>query len=168
MDAGLTLGWVDIALLAVLLLSVVLGIVRGFVFELLAIAGWVVAFFVAQWAAPQWSGHLPVGEPGSTVNHLSAFALLFVAALFIWSLLAWLVKRLIRASALSAVDRVLGAAFGMVRGVLIAMVAAVLVLWTPMARSEAWQRSHGAAVLQSMILGLKPLMPTELAQRLPG
>lgn len=162
------IGWVDIALLAVLLVSVVLGILRGFVFELLAIAGWVVAFLAAQWATPQWAAEVPVGEPGSAVNHLATFALVFVATLFIWSLLAWLVKRLIRASALSAADRALGAAFGLARGVLIVLVATVLVLWTPLVRSAAWQSSHGAAVLESMISGLKPLMPAELAERLPG
>jgi membrane protein required for colicin V production len=162
------IGWVDIALLGVLLLSVLLGIMRGFVFELLAIAGWVVAFFVAQWATPVWAAAVPVGTPGSAVNHLATFALLFVAALFVWSLLAWLVKRLIRASALSAIDRVLGALFGLARGVLVVLAAAVMVLWTPLARSAAWQASHGAAVLESMISGLKPLMPAELADRLPG
>lgn len=162
------IGWVDIALLAVLLVSVALGILRGFVFELLAIAGWVVAFLVAQWATPQWAADVPVGEPGSAVNHLATFALVFVVTLFIWSLVAWLVKRLIRASALSAADRALGAAFGLARGMLIVLVAAVLVLWTPLARSAAWQSSHGAAVLESMISGLKPLMPAELAERLPG
>ena len=48
------------------------------------------------------------------------------------------------------------------------LVATVLVLWTPLVRSAAWQSSHGAAVLESMISGLKPLMPAELAERLPG
>ena len=48
------LSWVDWALLAVLAVSVVIGLVRGFVFECLSLAGWVVAWFAAQWGAPWW------------------------------------------------------------------------------------------------------------------
>lgn len=160
------MGWVDMALIALLLVSVVLGIIRGLVFEVLALAGWVVAFFAAQWITPQWSAAVPIGVPGSAVNHVATFAILFVATLFIWGLLAWLIKKLVHATALSLLDRLMGAAFGLARGVLIALVAALLVTWTPLARSEPWQESHGAVLLQEMLQGLKPLLPRELADRL--
>jgi membrane protein required for colicin V production len=160
------LGWVDIALITLLLVSVVLGIIRGLVFEVLALAGWVVAFFAAQWITPLWSAAVPIGTPGSAVNHVATFAVVFIATLFVWGLLAWLIKKLVHASALSLLDRLMGAAFGLVRGVLIALVVALLVTWTPLARSEPWQESHGAELLQQMLQGLKPLMPRELADRL--
>jgi membrane protein required for colicin V production len=54
-----------------------------------------------------------------------------------------------------------------VRGVLIALVVAALVLWTPLARSASWKESHGAMVLQKMLAGLKPYLPQMLAERLP-
>jgi membrane protein required for colicin V production len=50
--------------------------------------------------------------------------------------------------------------------VLVALVVALLVTWTPLARSEPWRESHGAELLQQMLQGLKPLMPRELADRL--
>ncbi len=50
----------DWAFLAVLAVSVIVGLVRGFVFECLSLAGWVVAWFAAQWAAPWVAGYLPV------------------------------------------------------------------------------------------------------------
>ena len=59
------LGWVDLVMLGVLLLSLGLGLWRGFVLEVLALAGWVAAYFTAQWLAPQWAPHLPLGEPRS-------------------------------------------------------------------------------------------------------
>ena len=62
------LGWVDLAMLGVLLLSLGLGLWRGFVLEVLALVGWVVAYFAAQWLAPQWAPHLPLGEPGSSAQ----------------------------------------------------------------------------------------------------
>ncbi len=161
------LGWVDWALLALLLLSTVVGLVRGLAFEVLSVLGWVVAYVGAQWATPRVAASIPVGSPGSALNHVATFALMFVAVLFLWAVLAWLVKKLVRASVLSTADRALGAAFGLLRGVLIALVVATLVMWTPLARSQAWQASHGAAWLQQIIAGIKPLMPRDLAQHLP-
>ena len=75
MDVLQQIGWVDLALGAVLLASVVVGIARGFVFELLSLAGWVAAWFAAQWLAPQVAPHILVGAPASALNHGAAFAI---------------------------------------------------------------------------------------------
>ena len=66
MDTGI--GWVDWAMLAVLVLSLVVGAVRGLVFEVLSLAGWIVACFAAQSGSPWLAPHLPIGTPGSPLN----------------------------------------------------------------------------------------------------
>ena len=63
-----SLPWLDWALLAVLAVSVLVGLVRGLVFECLSLAGWVVAWFAAQWAAPQLAPFVPVGAAGSSTS----------------------------------------------------------------------------------------------------
>ena len=62
-DALPVFGWVDWALLAVLAVSVVVGLWRGLVFEVLSLVGWVVAFFAAQAFAPFAAAYVPVGVP---------------------------------------------------------------------------------------------------------
>ena len=79
--AALPLTGLDWVMLAVLALSLVVGLVRGLVFEALSLAGWVVAWFAAQWAAPLLAPSLPIGTPGTPVNHGAALALSFLAAL---------------------------------------------------------------------------------------
>ena len=158
----------DWALLAVLAVSVVVGLWRGFVFEVLSLAGWVVAWFFAQWAAPEIAPSLPVGRPGSALNLAAAFAAGFLAALVVWALLARLVRWLIRATPLSPIDRVLGAGFGLVRGAVLLLAVATLVGLTPAARSAEWQASQGARWLTAALGGLKPLLPREMAGHLPG
>ena len=69
------LGWVDWALLGVLLLSLAVGIWRGAVFEVLSLAGWLVAYVVAQLFAAQVATQVPVGVAGSALNHGATFAL---------------------------------------------------------------------------------------------
>jgi membrane protein required for colicin V production len=159
-------GWVDAALAGVLLLSVVVGLARGFVFEALSLAGWVAAWFAAQWFAPIVAPHVPVGAPGSALNHGTAFAVTFIVALIAWTLLSRLVRLLIHATPLSIPDRLLGAVFGLVRGVVLLLAIATVVGFTPLVKSAAWQQSRGAAVLHDALRALLPLLPPEVSEHL--
>ncbi|CAD5372395.1 Colicin V production protein [Rubrivivax sp. A210] len=160
------LPWVDWALLAVLALSIVVGLVRGFVFECLSLAGWLVAWFGAQWVAPQLAPHLPLGAPGSSLNLAAAFALVFIAAMIVWGLLARLVRLLIHATPLSIPDRLLGAVFGLLRGGVLLLAVALVVALTPAAQSTAWRAAQGGRWLTATLLSLEPLLPEAVARRI--
>jgi membrane protein required for colicin V production len=161
-------GTVDWILLAVLVVSMVVGLWRGLVFEVLSLLGWVAAYVVAQWGSPMLAPHLPVGTPGSALNQAGAFALAFIAALIVWGLLARLVRMLVSASPLSGIDRLLGAVFGTLRGAVLLLGVATVVAMTPAARSPAWQSSVGAAWLTATLHEMKPMLPSEIAQHLPA
>lgn len=167
-ELALGLSWVDGSLLAVLVVSVVIGLVRGFVFECLALAGWVVAWFAAQWAAPAVAPHIPVGSADSGLNLGAAFAISFVAAVVVWTLLARLIRMLIHATPLSIPDRLLGAGFGALRGGVLLLALASVVTLTPAAQSTPWRSSHGARWLGQTLQALKPLLPSRAAGLLPN
>jgi membrane protein required for colicin V production len=162
------LGWVDLALAGVLVLSVLVGLARGLVFEILSVLGWVVAYFAAQWLSAEVAAFVPIGAAGSALNQGAAFALTFVAALILWGLAARLVRLLISATPLSLPDRVLGAGFGALRGVVVLLALATVVALTPAVRAPAWRTSYGAAWLDAMLQELKPVLPNEVAQHLPA
>lgn len=167
-DALHTFGWVDWALLAVLVLSVAVGLWRGLVFEVLSLLGWIAAYIAAQAFASSVAPLLPVGSAGGSLNHAAAFVLVFVAALVLWALASRLLRLLIHATPLQAIDRVLGGGFGLLRGVVLLLAVATVVLLTPAQRAPAWQRSQGAASLTALLNGLKPVLPDAIAQRLPA
>lgn len=154
----------DWAFLAVLGVSVVVGLVRGLVFECLSLAGWVVAWFVAQWAAPWVAGYLPLFSPESPIRLGLAFALAFVGALVVWALLARLIRMALHATPLSIPDRLLGAGFGLLRGVVLLMAVATVVYLTPASQSPGWRASQGARWLGSGLLLVKPLLPESVAR----
>ncbi len=166
--AWASLGWVDWALLAVLALSVLAGLWRGLVFELMALAGWVVAWVVAQVYAPQVAALLPVGSPGSALNMGAGLAATFLATLVAWTLLARVVRLLVHATPLTVPDRVLGAAFGLLRGAVLLLALATVVALTPAADSQPWQHSQGAGWLRQALDGLKPVLPAAVARHLPA
>jgi membrane protein required for colicin V production len=163
LDGGLgalaRLGWVDAVLLLVLAVSVVVGLLRGFVFEVMSLAGWAAAWFAAQWAAPALARWIPVGLPGGGLNLAAAFVAAFALALLLWSLLARLVKLLVHATPLSVPDRLLGAGFGALRAGVLGLALATVVGLTPAAQSEGWRQSHGARWLGEGIRWLAPLLP---------
>ena len=158
------IGWVDIALLVFVAASVAIGLVRGFVFELLSLVGWFAAYFAARWFTPACQPYVPVGEPGSALNYGLTFACVFLAALIVWSLGARLVRVLVRATPLSAIDRLLGACFGMLRGLVVLVVVATVVGVSPWAKSTAWQRSQGAVWLNALLQELRPVFTNEVSQ----
>ena len=168
MTALADLGWVDWSLLAVLVGSVLVGLWRGLVFELMSLVGWLVAYGAATLYSAQLAPHLPVGTTGSALQNGMAFAVTFIAVLIAWSILASLLRLLIRATPLTLIDRLLGAGFGLLRGAVLLLVLATLVAFTPAKASQAWQDSRGAAWLRLALSSLKPLLPVDVARHLPA
>lgn len=163
-----SIGLLDGLMLLVLLVSVGLGLWRGLLLEVATLVGWVVAYFTAQWFAPDLAPLLPIGDPGSGANRAAAFALLFVATLIAWGLLARLVRLLLHATPLSIIDRVGGGAFGLLRGGVVLIVLATVVSFTPAAQSMLWQSSTGARWTTQAVEFIKPLLPPDVRGWLPG
>jgi membrane protein required for colicin V production len=161
---------VDAALLGALLLSVLLGALRGLVFELMSLAGWLVAYAGAYLFSPRLLPLLPADAlPGgaaasATVMPLLAFVLVFAGVLIAWNLLAQLVRLLVRATPLSGIDRLLGSLFGLLRGSLLLLALAALVALTPWAQAPAWQQSRVVPHLNASLLAIKPLLPPGVAR----
>ena len=152
---------------AVLLASLLVGAWRGLVFEMLSLVTWALAFFVAQWFAPEVALMLPMSGAGEPVRYAAGFVLAFIAAVFAGGLVAVLVKRLITAAGLAPADRTLGAVFGLVRGVVVLLALAVVIAMTPLKTSLWWSESQGSGVLSAALRGLKPVLPQEFGKYLP-
>lgn len=150
-----------------LLLSTVVGIWRGLVTEVMSLAAWVVAYFLAQWFGPDMAGSVPVGLPGSSVNLAAGMVVVFVLAWLAWALISWAISKVIRASALSAADRALGAGFGLMRGVIVALLVCTVVNMTPLSKWQVWQASRSVAWLDVLLKGLRPVLPEQVVKFLP-
>jgi membrane protein required for colicin V production len=152
----------------VLVASLLLGAWRGLVYEVLSVMSWIAAFLVAQIAAPAVGAWLPMGQSPQALRYAAAFLLVFVVVVFAGGLLAWLVKKVVEAVGLRPVDRVLGAGFGLLRGVLLLMATAIVVGMTPLHDAQWWTESKGAAMSAAAVKQLKPVLPEKFGQYLPG
>lgn len=158
-----TLDWI---LLAILLISLLVGLWRGIVYEAISLASWVVAFVLAQWFAADVAARLPMAGAAEPVRYAAGFVLVFVVSLVAGGLLAFIAKKLFAAVGLGVLDRLLGGGFGLLRGVVLVLALTMVVHMTPMASAAFWQESQGARWAEATLSALGPLMPPELGKYL--
>jgi len=156
----------DYVLLVILALSVALSIWRGAVRELLALAAWVIAFLVAQAYAATVAAYLPASIADPSLRMLAGFVAVFLAVLILAAAAALAVSKLVRAVGLGLADRALGAIFGFVRGMLIALTAVLLAGLTPAPRDPLWRDAMFSPPLEALALAAKPWLPDELSKRI--
>jgi len=157
----------DWIFLSILLLSLLIGAWRGLVYEVLSLATWFAAFLLAQWFAPAAAQYLPMAGSSETIRYAAGFVLVFIGTVFAGSILTWLISRLFQVAGLRPADRVLGAVFGLMRGVIVLLVVAVLVSMTPLHADAWWNESVGANWATATVKGLKPVLPQEFGRYLP-
>ena len=130
--------WILVAIIAV---SCVFGLLRGFVKELLSLASWVAAFFVARLFSFKLSGFMIDWIDQPQFRLIAAFAILFAATLVVGALINNVFSRLVSATGLTGTDRLFGMVFGIVRGGLLVIVMVSLLSLTPVSNDLWWQNS---------------------------
>lgn len=126
----------DWTVLAVVALSTLLSLLRGFTREALSLAAWFVALWGGRILAPSLEALLAGQVADAVVREYVAFGLLFLAILGVGLLLAHMVSEAVLQSPLSVGDRLLGLAFGFSRGILVVLVAVAFSL--PWLGVEPW------------------------------
>jgi membrane protein required for colicin V production len=159
------LDWVVVALLAA---SVLLGLWRGLVYEVLSVFSWIAAFVLAQWLAPRAAALMPLSRAGESIQYAAGFAVVFIVGLFAGGLVAWLTKKAVEAVGLRPIDRVLGGVFGLVRGAVAVLAVAVLLHLAKLQDTVWWKESATARVATVALRGLKPVVPERFGAYFPA
>lgn len=133
--------WLDAVILAIIALSALYGIIRGFLREMLSLLAWALSFWAAFRYAPALAQRLETYIVQDEARVGVAFVATFLAVLVVGMILGGLMVRLARASGIDGPDRTLGALFGIARGVLLVTVLVVITAITPLSESRAWTGS---------------------------
>lgn len=156
----------DYAVLAIVGLSILLSMMRGFLREVLALAGWVAAFFVARTYTLELAPLLPEAIPNESLRLLAAFVILFLATLLVASLLAIALSEVFKKVGLGWLDRWLGAVFGLARGVVIVGVLVLLAGLTGLPQDVRWRNAMFSAPLEALVMSSLPWMPQGVAKHI--
>ncbi|WP_439241934.1 CvpA family protein [Lonepinella sp. BR2474] len=133
---------IDYIIIGIIVFSVIVSLLRGFVREVLSLATWIVAFIIASQFYPYLAGLLTQIDSEYIRNGV-AIGILFILTLIVGGIVNYVISQLVDKTGLSGTDRVLGACFGFLRGVLI--VAALLFFvdtFTNFEQSDAWKSSQ--------------------------
>ena len=132
---------VDLVILIITVLSSVFGLWRGLIKEVLSLLTWIAALLVSRVYSEPLAGLMTGMIENDGIRYVSAFALLFVIVMMFGTFLNFLMSKLIKVTGLKLADRLLGAGFGVARGVIIVL---VIMFITSMFVSETqlWQQSQ--------------------------
>jgi len=154
----------DYVVLTIIGLSIVLSVMRGFFREVLAILGWVAAFVVAKTYANQLVPMMPSDIPTESLRILAAFLVLFFATLLVASLLAIALSSAFKKMGMGWLNRLLGAFFGLARGVLIVCIVVFLAGLTELPNDARWRNAMFSAPLEALVNSMLPWMPISIAK----
>jgi len=156
----------DYVVIGIVALSLVLGLWRGVVSEMMALAAWVLAFMAALEFGAQSGQVAFAGITDPAVRALAGCALVFVGVLVAMSVVRLAVRSMVKALGLSLSDRLLGMFFGLARGVLLVMILVAVGGMTAAPQQVWWKQATLAPPLQTAVLAARPWMPDDLAKRI--
>jgi membrane protein required for colicin V production len=162
------ISWLDVILIAIMLISGFLAMVRGFTREVLSIFSWAMAAIAALYLTPKYASLLEpyIGNP--SIAQIAFAAGVFILTLIVVSLITFRISDSVLDSRVGALDRTFGFIFGLARGFL--LVAIVFILFTALARDEpTWVRNaQSYAILQKTRIAIESLLPMNPEQYIPG
>jgi len=156
----------DFALIAIVALSTLFAFARGIVRELIALATWVAALVAAFVYAGAVAALFSRLDMSAAAKHILAFALILIAILVAGALVARMLSSAVKAIGLGFVDRLLGAVFGVARGLAVVVLFALIAGVTTLPKQDWWQNSMLGRSLAEAAMALNPWLPRAWAERL--
>lgn len=158
------LHWVDYTIIAIVALSVITGVFRGFVKELIALGVWILAIWLAISYSQTVAVYFQPYIKDNTVRAIAAFVAILLATIITGSLLNALLSFILHRTGLSGTDRLLGMGFGFLRGVFIVALLMLIVKMTSMPYEEYSKQSQLYARFDPLVDWLYTLSPEFIKQ----
>jgi membrane protein required for colicin V production len=156
----------DVIIIAVLLLSVLVGLWRGLISEVLALLTWIAAFWVAWKFGPGVSAHFDRMIQTPVLRLVVGYGLCFIAVLIVGALVRFGIQTLVDSTGLGGTDRLLGMIFGFARGLLLVTLIVFLVGLTSFAREPMWQQSTLLPQFKGLAAWLDEQLPANVREHL--
>lgn len=136
------MNWADWTIVAIVGISSLISLTRGFVREAISLAIWALAFFIALSFHERLAVLLQDSVQSASLRYILSFAALFVATLIFGSMVKYLLAELVKVAGLRSTDRLLGTVFGLGRGIIIVMALLLLLpMVIPVDEDVWWQQS---------------------------
>lgn len=154
----------DFLVLLIIILSVIISLMRGFVKEAFSLAGWLVSLWIAMSFSSGMAELFGDTITDLTLRLLAAFVLLFVMSLVIFAIINFFAVQMVQRTGMTEIDRTIGAVFGFLRGIVLVTVIVMLLGLTTMPKESWWDDSFFLFRFEAVATWLKDLLPDEIAR----
>lgn len=156
----------DYIALAILGLSMFLSVMRGLTQEILALLAWVLSFWCASHFAGQGAEWMPRSLPSDSLRYAASFIVIFFVTWLVSAIIRITLNQFLMATGLKPIDRIFGAAFGIVRGFLLMLTLVMLAGLTSFPKSTVWRNAMFSPLFEQSAVLVKPMLPEVLAARI--
>lgn len=171
------LNWLDYLFSSIFVLFILLSLWRGLVKEVISLVAWATGIFIGYLFAPKLADllagssavHGTLTQTGSKIGEHAAtagnsftvgvcFVILLVGTLLIGAIINYIMAKVVQDSGMSFFNRLLGGAFGFVKGFIVNLVILFCTQFTSYAQEPAWQQSQIVQAYQPVIAWLENKM----------
>lgn len=152
----------DYLILAILGISMLAALLRGFVSEVMSLAVWLLALWISATTSGTVAATYLTGIEQPAVRLGTAYIAIFLLVLVLGGMLTWVIRRIIAKTGLSSTDRLLGALFGFARGLLIVFSVVLFAGFTAIPKQPLWRESLLLPAVQATARGLSQYLPASV------
>ena len=160
------MNWADYAIAAVIAISVLVGLFRGLVAEVLSLAIWIGSVWVAWAFGPDVAAYFDHSIHTPQLRLVAGYGLCVVGVLIVGALVNMIFHRLVTRAGLTGPDRALGVMFGFARGVLLVALMVFLLGFTAVVREPWWRQSLLLPQFQGVAIAVGHYLPASTGRYL--
>ena len=153
---------IDYTIIAIIIISLLIGLLRGFVKEILSLLAWVVAIWVGLTFSRRFSVLLETFIEFPPARIAIAFVILLLLTLIISGIVNYFADLLLEKTGLTGIDRLLGLFLGAARGSVVVALLIMLAGLTPAPEQSLWQQSNLIPYFKDLAFWLRKQIPPEI------
>ena len=158
--------WIDIAIIALFLISILIGIYRGFVKETLSVASWGLAAFVAFRFGEQASVYIKPYVTQEPLGLAIAYVGVFLISLIVFSVVSHIISQVFASSGMTGIDRSIGSIFGALRAAAIIVVLILVGRFMAMDSQQWWIDSQFIPYFEPLVEWVKSYLPADILAKI--
>ncbi|MES9971951.1 MAG: CvpA family protein [Candidatus Thiodiazotropha sp.] len=155
--------WIDILIIAIIALSALISLIRGFAQEAISLATWIAAFTLAWLFFRPLAAELESWIDVQSIRLGVAYGIILIVVLILGALVNHFMKVLVNTTGLTGTDRLIGVFFGVARGAVVVAVLILLAGLTPFPKDNWWQASQLIPYFKEIALWLQGYLPDDIA-----
>ncbi len=156
------INYIDVAIVVIVLITALIGFMRGFVWMAIFLATWAAAILLAYSYKEQLAPLLPFKLDNETLQLGLSFLIIFIGTLITGAIINYLFSKAVSAIGLGTFDRILGMGLGVVLGALGVTLITMLLSFTELPRQDMWTKSKLIPQFKEAAEWIKTLVPESM------